>query len=147
MALTDVATAEGIRTILRAPESVPKDLGPYVEAADRRLKQEIGTTNYAAVLAQTLTEAEVASAVRAANLFGAALYYGDAPPPVGARGVMADAAAGQMSNERFATSDDITKQAVRWRLAAIQELKVSGLWQRPTNPALFQRIDVDETDA
>lgn len=139
-------TAQGILEVLTLPEQTDRDLEPCVASACSRLQELIGDTNYAALLADTLSERAQDACVRAGQLLGAAYYYRLRIPPVGSRAILSSTTSPDGTTNSHATSEDVAKAARGLRTRAIEEIKRVGLYQRPAT-SVGTLLIVDPEDA
>lgn len=132
MTLAAAVEARGVGETLGLKESQDSELERFAAAGAIALKRMIGTSNYAALLAQTLDSNVEYLALLAGRLLGAAAYYQTRVPPVGTRGVQFSIQRGEAASESFATPETVGVSAAALKNQAEMLLRDAGLYQEPS---------------
>lgn len=139
----------GALEVLRLGNQFDAAMSTHVAAANARMEQLIGATNYTAadeVDTSVLTATQITTAHLACNLLAAAEFLENHSLVGSDRGVLSSATRESGATESFVFPGDVTKACQRYRDRAIWQLRDVGLWQRPAT-AEGTRVVVDEDDA
>mgnify|MGYP001609139067 FL=1 len=137
--------AAGVAEVLALPSASQVRLANAAIRGELRLAQLLGTTNYAALLADTLSLVNQRAALHAGKILGAADYYSWRVPAVSDRGVSLSVVRQDAGTETFMSGPEVAKAARDLRDQAIEVLKEAGLYQEPV-VANFTKVGIDEDE-
>jgi hypothetical protein len=147
VAIDAVVDAEAVRVALNLTPAFDAVLTSYALRGERRLKKVIGSTNYAAALAETLTSNQADACSFAGARFGASAFLLERIKAVADKGVVSVSAVGDGVSDTFASVPEVREWAKALRTEAIRDLKDEGLYQQPALViGTAVAVDEDEDD-